>query len=124
MTLRHLLSLAEKERSLHLKNGEKIRDFLNFLGEGRILLQNATEEVKDSVFQMVKELYLVRNCTDLDVDTDTLRSLCIFKEVQSPVGVTGLSDNDSILDRLNEKSRFRGNKKACASPVVIESGLP
>ena len=116
VTLRHLLSLAEKERSLHLKDGKKFGDFLNFLGEGRVLLQNATEDVKDSVFQKVKELYLVQNCTDLDVDTDTLRSLCIFKEVQWPVGVTGLSTMIRSSTDLTRKVTFVGMRKLVPLP--------
>ena len=117
VTLRHLLSLAEKERSLYLKDGKKFGDFLNFLEEGRTLLQNATEDVKDSVFQMVKELYLVRNGIDLDVDTDTLRSLCIFKEVQWPVGVAGLSTMIRSSTDLTRNAAFVGMRKLVPLPL-------
>ena len=116
VALRHLLSFSENERSLHLKDGKKFGDFLNFLAEGRMLLQNVTEDVKDSVFQMVKELYLVRNAIDLDVDTDTLRSLCIFKEVQWPVDAAGLSTMVRSSTDLTRNVAFVGMRKLIPLP--------
>jgi len=117
VALRHLLSFAEKERSLHLKDGKKFGDFLNFLGEGRILLQNATEDVKDSVFQMVKELYLARNGIDLDVDTDLLRSLSIFKEIQWPIDAAGSSTMVRSPTDLTRNVAFVGMRKLVPLPL-------
>jgi len=117
VALRHLLSFAEKERSLHLKDGKKFGDFLNFLNEGQILLQNATEDVKDSVFRMVKELYLVRNDIDLDVDTDLLRSLCIFKEVQWPTDAAGSSTMVRSSTDLTRNVAFVGMRKLVPLPL-------
>ena len=123
VTLRHLLSLAEKERSLHLKDGRKFGDFLNFLVEGRILLQNATEDVKDSVFRMVRELYLVRNDTDLDVDADMLRSLCIFKEIQWPIGAAGSSTMVRSSTDLTRNVAFVGMRKLVPLPLSSDRVL-
>lgn len=117
VTLRHLLSFAEKERSLHLKDGKKFGDFLNFLVEGRILLQNATEDVKDSVFRMVKELYLVRNGIDIDVDADMLRSLCIFKEIQWPIDAAGSSTMVRSSTDLTRNVAFVGMRKLVPLPL-------
>ncbi len=117
VTLRHLLSFAEKERSLRLKDGKKFGDFLNFLVEGRILLQNATEDVKDSVFRMVQELYLVRNGIDLDVDADMLRSLCIFKEVQWPIDAAGSSMMVRSSTDLTRNVAFVGMRKLVPLPL-------
>ena len=85
VALRHLLSCAEDEPSLHLNDGRKLGGFLNFLAEGRILLQNATEDVKNSAFQAVQELYWAQKNNGLNVDIDMLKSLCIFKEIQWPI---------------------------------------
>lgn len=117
VALRHLLSFAEKERSLHPKDGKKFGDFLNFLEEGRILLQYATEDVKDSVFRMVKELYLGRNGIDLDVDTDLLRSLCIFKEIQWPIDAAGSSTMVRSSTDLTRNVAFVGMRKLVPLPL-------
>lgn len=123
VTLRHLLSLAEKERSLQLKDGRKFGDFLNFLVEGRILLRNATEDVKDSVFRMVKELYMVRNGTYLDVDTDMLRSLCIFKEIQWPIGAAGSSTMVRSSTDLTRNVTFVGMRRLVPLPLLSDRVL-
>ena len=123
VALRHLLSLAEKERSLHLRDGNKFEDFLSFLVEGRILLQNATEDVKDSVFQTVKELYLVRRSTDLDVDADILRSLCIFKEIQWPINAAGSSMMVRSSTDLTRNVAFVGMRRLVPLPVSSDRVL-
>lgn len=117
VALQRLLALAEKESSLRLKDGNKLGYFLKFLEEGRILLQNATEDVKDSVFRVVKELYRGRNSIDINIDTDVLRSLCIFNEVEWPIDATGWSTIIRSSTDLTRNIAFVGMRKLVPLPL-------
>ena len=117
VALQCLLAFAEKENSLRLKDGNKLECFLKFLEEARILLQNATEDVKDSVFCMVKELYRDRNGININIDTDVLRSLCIFKEIQWPVDATGSSTMIRCSTDLTRNVAFVGMRKLVPLPL-------
>ncbi|MCJ1247903.1 hypothetical protein MMC30_005118 [Trapelia coarctata] len=119
VALRCLLSFTGTERSLHLKDGKKFGDFLNFLEEGRSLLQRASEDVKDSVFCLVKELYWVRHGFDLDIDTDILRSLCIFKEIQWPIDAVGSSMMTRSSTDLTRNIVFVGIRKLVPLPSSL-----
>jgi sacsin len=115
--VRCLRLFAEKEPSLRLEDGNKLEGFLNFLKKGQILLQNAAEDVKDSVFPVVKEMYWARKGDHLNVDTGILKTLCIFKEIQWPFDATGSSTIIRSSTDLTRNVVFVGMKKLVPLPL-------
>jgi sacsin len=84
LALGHVLSSAARFPSLRLKDGRKYEGFLGFLEEGRDLLKECPEDLRDSVLQLVKELHSARGRININSERSIIRSLPIFQEIQWP----------------------------------------
>jgi sacsin len=89
--LRRLLVFSSTEQSLCIKEGNKFGDFLEFLAQGRGVLQTAAEDVKNSILRALKQLCWSRTEPSTARECNLLKSLCLFRAVQWPVDATEMS---------------------------------
>lgn len=86
-----LISSADQEPSLHIKDGSKFENFVDFLTQDRSVLQTAAEDVKRSVLRTLGQLLWSRSRVNQNSVCTKLKSLCLFKAVQWPVKAMDLS---------------------------------
>jgi sacsin len=79
-----LLRFAKKEESMCIKDGNNFGNFLDFLAQGRTLIQTATDDVKNSAVRALKHLYWSQSPICTGQDCRVLKSLCLFKAVKWP----------------------------------------
>ena len=89
-TLSFLLSFADHELSLHIKDGCKFENFLEFLTQDRSLLQTAPEDVRHSVLRTLRQLSWSRDRVNQDPVCNNFKSLCLFKAIRWPANATEL----------------------------------
>jgi sacsin len=89
--LRRLLGFLSTEQSLCIKEGNKFGDFLEFLAQGRGVLQTGAEDIKYSTLRVLKQLCWSRTEPSTARECNLLKSLCLFRAVQWPVNATDTS---------------------------------
>ena len=97
-----LLSSADHELSLHIRDGSKFENFLEFLAQDRKLLQTAAEDVKNSVLRMLGQLSWSRDRVNRDSVCNNFKSLCLFKAIQWPASAMDLSVTRYWTDMTND----------------------
>ena len=100
--LQFLLSSADHELSLRIRDGSKFENFLEFLTQDQSLLRTAPEDVKHSVLRTLRQLSWSRNRIDWGSVCNNFKSLCLFKAIRWPANATDLSVTQYWTDMTSD----------------------
>jgi sacsin len=100
--LQFLLSSADHEPSLRIKDGTTFENFLEFLAQDRSLMRTAAEDVKDTVLRVLKQLYWSKNQTNRESVCKNFKSLCLFKAIRWPENAMDSSVTRCWTDMTND----------------------
>jgi sacsin len=104
--LQFLLSSADHKLSLHIRDGSKFENFVEFLTQDRSLLQKASEDVKNSVLRMLRQLPRPRNRVNQDSVRNNFKSLCLFKAIRWPANGMNLPVTQYWTDMTKDVAFF------------------
>jgi sacsin len=110
-----LLHAAEKEPSLRVEDGNILVNFLDFLVQGRSIVQAAAGRVTRSILDALRKLYLAESRGITKLACEKFKNLCLFNTVEWPTDTMGLSVRTQKTN-LTDDSNFIGLGKLVPIP--------